>query len=235
MFPAAGYRTRRPGPAQCLAGDGGRRAEESRARQRRADLAGSQLVLGAAEHDGAAVGRRAGGRIGHGGPHGCLGAGVDRVGQTRAGDRRDPRRAGEVGDELALIGAGRGGHGRPDGDRIAERRGGLDRGDGADDRDAGLELGPQRAEGVHGAGVAGEHEHVGPERRGRPGGRERPRGDVVGRARSPWHAVRVHGQHEVRVGAQPVQLGGGGEQPDPGVDQRDPHAAQPRRLSAPGP
>jgi len=202
-----------------------RRGIPGREPARAGDHARRELVLGTAEHHGAAVGRRARARPRHGGPGARFVPGVDRLGQARAGHRGDPRRAREVGDEPALVGAGRRGHGGPDRHRVAVRRCGLDRGHGADDREAGLELRPQRAQRVHGAGVAREDQHVRPEGGRRPGGRKRPLGDVSGRARSPWHPVRIHGQHQVRVGTEPVQLGGGREQPEAGVDQRDPHRA----------
>jgi len=156
--------------------------------------------------------------VGHGGARSGLVSRVDGVGQAGAGNGGDLRRAGEVGDELALVGAGGGGDGRPDGHRVAVSRGRLDRRDRADDRDAGLELGPQRAERVHGTGVAGEDDRVGLQRRRRPGACQRSLRDVVGRSRPPRHSVGVRGEHQVGVGAEPVQRSSGRQQPEPRVD-----------------
>ena len=128
---------------------------------------------------------------------------------------------------------------------LAVRRGGLDRGHRADHRDAGLELGPQRPDGVHGAGVAGEHDHVGPERGRRPAQPPASAAAMSSGVRGP-HGIPSGSMASTRSasGREPVQLGGGREQAQPGVDQRDPHAptlgvhpccpSHPRRSGIPG-
>src|SRR5690606_3873005 len=132
---------------------------------------------------------------------------------------------GEVLDEVALVGAaGRGGCG-PDREGAAAGRGRFDRRDGADDRQRGLVAGAQGGEGVHGGRVAADDQRVGAVGGGRLGDGEGALGEVFRCPRSPGHAVGVEGEHQIGVGAQTPYRGGGRQQSDSGVHERDLHPA----------
>ena len=192
-------------PAECLRGDGHRRAECHSPRDGLTDLLGHQLVLGAAEHYSLAPGRRLAGRGGdrHSGRRTV--SGVDGVRQARAGDRGDVGRSAELGDQPALVVTGCGGDGRPNRHFLVRGRCWLDSGHSADDRNVRFKLGPHRLQGVDGAGVAGHHQDVRLVFHARPGAEQGTLGDVLRRARSPGHPVGVRREHKIGIGPEPVQ------------------------------
>src|SRR5690606_14615236 len=134
-----------------------------------ADAVGDQLVVGAAEDDGGDVVRGERGGRGDGLVDRRVVRALHGLGQSPAGHLGDGDVRGEPLDQVALVGAARGGGGGPDGERSAAGRGRLDGGDGADDRKVRLVAGAQGGEGVHGGGVAADDQGVGPVHGGRLG------------------------------------------------------------------
>ncbi len=210
-------------PAQRLSGDGRGGPEQGGAGYRGADLVSGELVLGASHHHGtAAVGRAQGRGRGRGRDRGIV-SGVDRGRQARTGHRGYRGLAAEFGDQPALIFTCRRGDRRPDRDRTRYRGGRLDRRNGADHGDVRLELGSKGVERVHASRVARHHDDIRLVARSGPRDPERALRYVLRCPRPPRHPVRVHCDDQIRIRAKPVQLAGGSQQPEPGVDEREPH------------
>jgi hypothetical protein len=166
------------GPAQRLRGHRDRRSVKADSWPGGGDGVRRQFVFRAAQHHRADL---AGGTRG-GGSHGCCGrlfvTRIDRVGEPRTGDLSDRDRGCELGDQRVLVRAsGRRGRG-PDGDGLSGGSGRLDRRHGPDDRDARLELRPERIQGVDRTRVAGKDKRIGVVRGGGVGTCEGPLRDV---------------------------------------------------------